>query len=304
VNDEFIKAWRFYQKRWKAIIARLELEDLINYPWPNDANLPVVPRTRPVPIIDETAAFKSLWESADDDAAEIVRSFGTAMSHAVMDVDNADYEEEYSEGIKQAAEVFEGLQAQIGLDLRGVLRRRRLVPMILIPKPVAARHGNKLGPLKSGISLFLQLQQAQEAFIFGVPLAAVSLMRALTELVLTHHYGFSEKDIIQKINQLGKEKAKNRLHNLRMLANDVLHYGDKTPDKRDESEFARAQRLQNEKDRQARRDALATYAASLTDSDRRGTEDATIQTERELAFYLRALRDLIENAPIDRRMRP
>ena len=76
-------------------------------------------------------------------------------------------------------------QKGIGFDLSGILRRRSLIPVVLIPKHVADRHGAKHGPHPDKkLPLWLQLQQSQEAFPYGIPLAAISLMRALTELVL------------------------------------------------------------------------------------------------------------------------
>ncbi len=51
-------------------------------------------------------------------------------------------------------------------------------------------------------------------------------MRALAELVLTYHYGFVDSDMFEKLKRLSASKVKTQLHNLRKLANDVLHYGE------------------------------------------------------------------------------
>jgi hypothetical protein len=147
------------------------------------------------------------------------------------------------------------------------------------------------------LSLLLHLQQTQEAFILGVPLTTVSHMCALTELVLSSHYGFFSGNLQDKIDRLPPNKTeKDASHKLRMLANDVLHFGTRPEETRDESEeteFERRRRLH----RRARLDAFAMYAASLFESEPRGIKDAIIHTERELISYLYALRDLIENAP-------
>ena len=38
------------------------------------------------------------------------------------------------------------------------------------------------------------LQQAQDAFIYGAPFAAIALMRAILEIVLSRHYGAAGRE--------------------------------------------------------------------------------------------------------------
>ena len=64
-------------------------------------------------------------------------------------------------------------------------------------------------------------------FIFGVPFAALALMRSIMETMLRDHYNAEGNDLSERINSVRKilpaganEAA---LHRLRKLANAVLH---------------------------------------------------------------------------------
>ncbi|MGJ0454482.1 MAG: hypothetical protein ACR65T_14815 [Methylocystis sp.] len=279
VDAKFIADWRDYEKRWDAILSDIAWDEICI-----GVDLPAVPNTQ------AKDPFTLLWQAADEDAREAVAGFDAAMEQAADSVAVGDFPEGHPESIERAIFEFRQLRRKAGLNLRGILRRRGLVPVVLIPTHVAGRHGKQHGPQPDNkISLLLQLQQAQEAFVFGVPLAAISLMRALTELVLVYHYDFSAGDLADKINRLCDEKTKNPLHRLRKLANDILHYGDSPANGR-ESEF-------EQKRRQAHLGTLATYAASLTDGEPSRIEVDLIETEKDLISYLLALRYLIEEAP-------
>ena len=69
---------------------------------------------------------------------------------------------------------WEELTDEIGFDLADVFRRRMLVPFVFFPRHVAARHG---APEKTAI--YQSLQQAHDAFVFGLPFAALALMRSI-----------------------------------------------------------------------------------------------------------------------------
>jgi hypothetical protein len=118
---------------------------------------------------------------------------------------------------------WDELTDEIGLQLADVLRRRRLAPFILFPRHFAMRLG---APEKA--LLYRSLQQAHDAFIFGVPFAALALMRSIMETVLREHYHAQGNDLSERINSVRKilpaganEAA---LHRLRMVANAVLHH--------------------------------------------------------------------------------
>jgi hypothetical protein len=77
------------------------------------------------------------------------------------------------------------------------------------------------------LSLLTHLQQAHDAFVFGVPFAALALMRSILEVTLTKHYRAEGKDLEEKITHcrnLPPGAPKCDLHKIRRLANDVLHF--------------------------------------------------------------------------------
>jgi len=100
------------------------------------------------------------------------------------------------------------LKHQAGFDLRGVFRRRALVPFVLFPRQVAAWQGQE-----EMLSIYQNLREAHEAFIFGTPFAALSLMRSIMEVVLRDHYGGAPGDeltLAQRIQKAGRLLPKER----------------------------------------------------------------------------------------------
>jgi hypothetical protein len=287
VSNEFVTAWLEYEECWEPLV----LDAVSDYIFGG------------IELADAYGTnareeFARRWELADEEARNTIAGFEMAMERATDSLKVGNFPEDYAEAIEDSVVEFRLLPERVGKDLRGILRRRRLVPMVLIPAHLTEHHEKIWEPQPNNrISLLLHLQQTQEAFILGVPLTTVSHMCALTELVLSSHYGFFSGNLQDKIDRLPPNKTeKDASHKLRMLANDVLHFGTRPEETRDESEeteFERRRRLH----RRARLDAFAMYAASLFESEPRGIKDAIIHTERELISYLYALRDLIENAP-------
>jgi len=78
--------------------------------------------------------------------------------------------------------------------LAGVFRRRELVPFVMVP-----RHVSNIYDATDSLSLMARLQHAQEAFVYGVPLAALALMRAILEQLMKKHYGWNEKGLLKSI---------------------------------------------------------------------------------------------------------
>jgi hypothetical protein len=123
--------------------------------------------------------------------------------------------------MEDGAVAWDRLRKDFGFDLRGVFRRRALVPFVLVPRHVVAKHASANEP-----SFVKNLQQAQEAFIFGTPYAALALMRSIMEAVLRDHYRAQGNDLVERINNArALPPAANlaALHRLRKLANAILH---------------------------------------------------------------------------------
>ena len=121
--------------------------------------------------------------------------------------------------------VWTCLTKEIGLDIEGILRRREMVSFIQIPEHVSNKYGDSELP-----SLMSYLAQAHESFVYGIPIAALALMRSILELLLTKHYKAGTTDDTE-VNLCTKIKAvsppqgvsRDQLHRLRKLTNDILH---------------------------------------------------------------------------------
>jgi hypothetical protein len=181
------------------------------------------------PVLRNAYAFpvgECDWESADFNAETsaglIDQTIELARSRA--DGDKSDIGVEpytVEEGVWWAAEEWARL-CHTGFDLRGVFRRRRLIPFVFFPRHVAARGGQD-----ENLSIYQNLREAHEAFVYGAPFAALALMRSIMEVVLRDHYGANGNDLSERISNsrklLPKEADEASLHRMRKLANAILH---------------------------------------------------------------------------------
>ena len=209
VDPKFIGVWRDYEERYQSVLAGVWLSDL----------LPELGSIEPSNL--SRADFQ--WESADDDAKEQAKGIESAIEFAYEATRNDDYlDEDFREGIEDAMAAWQRMKHDSGFDLRGVFRRRTLVPFVLVPRKVAAKHGST-----ETIGMLKNLQQAHDAFVFGATYAAIALMRSIMEAVLRDHYKAEGKDLSERIRSarghlpLGANEA--ALHRLRKLANAILH---------------------------------------------------------------------------------
>jgi hypothetical protein len=209
-DPTFAAAWRDYEKRFHAVIAGIMFYELVG-------GLPETSGESPADVA---------WANADFDGEEWGRGIQSMINFAdglairrAWELSSDDYD-----SVRNGREAWDRLTADGGLDLRGVFRRRELVPFVLIPRQV----GNKWGSTEK-LSLLQNLQQAQEAFIFGAPFAALAMMRSVAEAVLHYHYGAEGEVLSKRINDahsrrlLPKGVSAERLHRLRKLARAVLH---------------------------------------------------------------------------------
>jgi len=103
-----------------------------------------------------------------------------------------------------------------------MLRRRALVPFVLVPRKVANQDGSEMRS-----ALLQNLKEAQDAFVHGTPVACVVLLRATVEVALKEHYrsfGTTLKERIESVRgKLPLGATVRELHELRELANALLH---------------------------------------------------------------------------------
>jgi len=245
VDPKFQTSWRDYEKRFSSVLADIWLADIFL-------------ESRAVET-EPGSEIDLQWLGADGDADEQARAINQAIEFAYDQAtdDGREFPSGFRENIAEGEAAWDRLVRDAGFDLRGVFRRRELVPFVLVPRHVAAKQASpdKLTMLRS-------LREAHEAFVFGTPLAALALMRSVIEVVLRDYYGAKGADLSERINNArdlptGANTA--ALHRLRKLANAALH-----PDS-DESEKLR--KIEPER------------------------------LEKEIVSLLMVLRTLIENAP-------
>jgi hypothetical protein len=216
VDPKFLTAYRDFEKRYEKRLAGIWLADIL-------PGLDEIER-------EHTPEADLQWENADHEGSEQARAIEGAIEFTYETTRADDYlDEDFRESIEDAMAAWQRLKDDAGFDLRGVFRRRELVPFVLVPRHVAAKHGSE-----QALSMLKNLQQAHDAFVLGAPLAALALMRSILEAVLRDHYGAKGKDLSERINHAIKRLPSGAsvaaLHRLRKRANAILHLNPHSPD--------------------------------------------------------------------------
>jgi len=211
VDPNFVVAWRDYESRFE--------ENVSDVMW--FGTLPELLQELRGEEVPHGPAH--IWDMADSAAETEARTIELALNFAGDQLDpDRDFLGEFADELEDGLRAWRRLRQDWGFDLQGVFRRRQLVPFVLIPRQVAARITET-----DRLSLAARLKQAQDAFVFGVPWAAIALMRSITETVLTDHYGAHQEELIDKIDAISsllpRAANRNALHRLRSTANTILH---------------------------------------------------------------------------------
>lgn len=179
-----------------------------------------------------------------------------------------------------AEDAWRALTESAGLDPILVLRRRQLIPFVLVPRQ---------GRDKTGITakLLRNLENAQRSFVFGATLAALVLMRSIMESALRDCYKVRGAKLEQKIDNAAVHfpagVTAHALHRLRKLANQIVHLGSESRSHRSSQDDIWIQRM-----------STALYRevdVSETNAER--------WLEVEVVYLLGVLRKLVEGAPND-----
>lgn len=211
VDPAFVKAWRDYEAHYEAVLTDIWISDF----------LPELESIEPSHVVKADL----LWENANSEAKTQASCIDAAIDFAQTNadqedrwIDNPDYISEIQDGIA----AWERLSKDTGFDLQGVFRRRALVPFVLVPRQIAAKHGSA-----ETLSMLRNLQQAHDAFVFGATYAALALMRSIMEAVLRDHYRAEGTDINERIRnargRLPPGASEVALQRLRKQANAILH---------------------------------------------------------------------------------
>ena len=117
VDPSFVKAWRDYEQRYQRAVG--------------DAWL-----GHHAQVFRDGTSVKSAWESEDEEASEYAETLNILLDFAST---KAMQSEKYE--ILRGLDTWEYLIENVGMDIRGIIRRRALVPFVLIPRHVALGHG-------------------------------------------------------------------------------------------------------------------------------------------------------------------
>lgn len=210
-NPDFRQAWRDFEDRYDDVLEQLMLEHWLQIGLTTGT--------------DGQSRFNRRWDAAELLAKADAEKMAEALDFAEFVVSNSTdghYDANQMEDCADGLQSWRALIDGAGFDVEGVLRRRHLVPFVLVPREVAARHG-----ATDRLSMLQHLQQAQEAFVYGAPFAALALMRSIVEAVLRDHYGAEGRDLSERISsvrsRLPPGASMESLHRLRKLANAILH---------------------------------------------------------------------------------
>lgn len=210
VSTASAHARRDYDDHWRKIVSRIAnraLDAIFLELFPDFVHDEAASVVEPPndPLGDEIAEW---MDTAKEEAGQIEQVFDYAFQRQEMD-DCGDFD-----WVHQSLEAWERLKNS-GLDVAGSLWRRRALPHVLIPSHVAKHYG------VTRASLHRRLDQAGRAFVYGAPLAALALQRAVIEEVLARHWG-AEKGWVRDAN-LPSLTWESRANRLKGLANDALH---------------------------------------------------------------------------------
>ncbi|MGE0612480.1 MAG: hypothetical protein AB7O70_09040, partial [Hyphomicrobiales bacterium] len=213
VDPEFRETWRCYEEHYAGVLAGI---------WLSDIGLEI----RDSEDSTSLSRLDIHWENADAHAQEQASAIEVALEFAEDQASQEwrDFGKGFPESIEEGIIAWRKLKDVTGFEMRGIFRRRELVPFVLVPRHVANKHGNA-----EKLSLYTHLQQAHEAFVFGAPLASLALMRSIMEMILRDHYhdhakGKNLEKLIDNCPSLPEGASVAALHRLRTLVNAILHF--------------------------------------------------------------------------------
>lgn len=228
VGSEFVKARRLFEDKFRlsALFAAMAIEN------PEAArNLVEVKRVTGWSLDEYSRRLKKGvakntvdWEDEDLKAHKVRDQVSDALCYAWDTVHHGgEAPDEFElDDVEEGLERLTWLTNGFGPDVQGLFRRRALTPLTLAPTRISHGDGDQLK-----VTALTLLDEAQRAFVFGAPFAALTLLRAIVEIVLTDHFRVSGKDLEEQIDRAAKLLPsgvyRNDLHRLRKDANSLLH---------------------------------------------------------------------------------
>ena len=215
-NPGFVEKWRVFESRYATSIENIAVSPFFG-----------------------GGIFKDIESHVKLNAAIEADLFQKALVFAEHECQNGSYAEACSEyffepdelgGYSMTVEecVQSGLSSwrdftnATGFDFEGVLARRGMVPFVLVPRHVSDSIGND-----EKFSLYTQLKEAHDAFIYGLPHACMAMMRSTLEVVLKRHYSVEGSTLNELMINAGRRRPKIenwiRLDEIRRTGNKALH---------------------------------------------------------------------------------
>jgi hypothetical protein len=164
----FPAALRDYEENWKESVSiemwrGLGLDDAI------DSALPV---PRHANSNKTSAEYK--WNHEDSEAALVTSNFEKAIERAVLEAEEDDsLPEEFRDSMREAGNTWDKLHNDHEIDLQGMLRRRKLLPITFVTQKFTDRARSEL---------LENFKEARDAFVGGAPKAAMSMLRSVLEI--------------------------------------------------------------------------------------------------------------------------
>lgn len=173
VDQAFTFEWRQYLEEWHTPVGDVFLADLLL-----ESSTEYSGNGQSRPENNHRERLRSDWEAAHSRAKGVVSAISTAIEQIAYEAseDNCrTFEQDFIDYMAEAQEEWDRLVPGYGIDLERMIRRRTLLPDVLVPQHVVDR--SKGEPLEI-------LTSAQQAFVVGADQAALPMMRALIETLV------------------------------------------------------------------------------------------------------------------------
>lgn len=237
VSREFISAWRQFNEHYSDAVMEITWGkgylDALKEEALAEGVDPALSREK---IFNEMS-FRVLSEVSDREMQSIIDMF-SAVSDLLQDKSMHPVDEAIV-ALRKGIDVWGQLNPGLSVELARHMKRRKLIPKILINRHISGAGDRKEQAL-------LNLYHAVQAFLWGADLAAIAMIRATLESLLRQLYdgtGNLESSINLVEHKLPQRANKYALHHIRVLANKVLH-GE--PDDFSASVAARDDKLERE----------------------------------------------------------
>jgi hypothetical protein len=218
VNAEFVKQFRHCEEVYEMALEQIDfrhtMKSLIGAEWPDT----FVPEN----------FYGVCWERAKIGGSSRALCVDKCIDFAHANISDAGRwvdKEEFVEQIHDGIQAWEEIRRRELIDLEGTIRRRLLLPFVFVPQHVSKKYGSV-----QRVSLYTNLREAQNAFVFGLFAASLALLRSIAEDVLKSFYSGEGENFAEiiKSSRTVQLPVRRQLEKLRKSANAILHLDRRT----------------------------------------------------------------------------